>query len=367
MSVVIVAACFGIVGSQLPPPQGSQSLTLGYKPSPLRGLDLGLALEGRRIVAQGEALRTLGIQARTLSVGARTLGTNAKPLPPITALAVAPDSKSILAGSQSGIQILTYPDLKPDRTLPTELLNIHDLAFSPDGKSFAVAGGIPGKRGMVELFTWPEGKLLQRLKPHSDLIYAIAWRSDSSAFASASADRTVCLIDAKSGKTTKSFEGHSRGVLCAVFLPNGELLTAGIDESLRLWDLKTGESLRTLANHTKQVNGLAVRPSLRDAPPMIVSVSDDRTVRLWQPTLGRLVRFARLESVPQAVAWTPDGSLILVACKDGHMRTIDPDTMEIVGDQPAIDGVAYCLAVSGDGSVLIGGQNGQIKRIALKK
>jgi len=259
MSVVIVAACFGIVGSQLPPPQGSQSLTLGYKPSPLRGLDLGLALEGRRIVAQGEALRTLGIQARTLSVGARTLGTNAKPLPPITALAVAPDSKSILAGSQSGIQILTYPDLKPDRTLPTELLNIHDLAFSPDGKSFAVAGGIPGKRGMVELFTWPEGKLLQRLKPHSDLIYAIAWRSDSSAFASASADRTVCLIDAKSGKTTKSFEGHSRGVLCAVFLPNGELLTAGIDESLRLWDLKTGESLRTLANHTKQVNGGATQ------------------------------------------------------------------------------------------------------------
>jgi uncharacterized radical SAM protein YgiQ len=42
--------------------QGSQSLTLGYNPSPLRGLDS--ALEGRRNVAQGEALRTLGIQAQ---------------------------------------------------------------------------------------------------------------------------------------------------------------------------------------------------------------------------------------------------------------------------------------------------------------
>ena len=285
---------------------------------------------------------------------------------PVTALVIAPDGKSIIAGSQAGIQILTYPDFKPDRTLPTELPNIHDLAFSPDGKTVAIAGGIPGKRGMVELFSWPEAKLLHRLKPHSDLIHAIAWRSDSSAFATASADRTIGLHDT-AGKTLKTFEGHSRGVLAVAFLPEDrELVTAGIDESVRLWDVKSGETLRTLANHTKPVHGLTVQPGKRDAPPMVVSVSDDRTVRLWQPTLGRLVRFARLDNVPLAVAWSSDGATILVACKDGNLRSIDPDTMEVNMNERGIDGIAYSIAVAPDGSIVIGGQNGQIKRLVGK-
>jgi WD40 repeat protein len=285
--------------------------------------------------------------------------------PPITALAIAPDGKSIIAGSQAGIQILTYPDLKLNRTLPTELPNIHDLAFSTDGKTLAVVGGIPGKRGMVELFSWPDGKLLHRLKPQSDLIYAIAWQADSSAFATASADRTVCLIEAKSGKTLKTFEGHSRGVLAVTFMPGDhELITAGIDESVRLWDIKSGKSLRTLANHTKPVHGVVVRPGdKKDDPPMVVSVGDDRTVRLWQPTIGRLVRFARLDSIPNAVVWSSDGSAIVVACKDGRVRSIDPDTMEVTADRTGIDGIAFSLSIALDGSVAIGGRNGQIKSL----
>ena len=286
--------------------------------------------------------------------------------PPVTALAIAPDGKSVVVGSQAGVEVRSYPALEPLRTLSTELPNIHDLAFSPNGKALAVAGGIPGKRGIVEFVSWPEGKHLRSATLHRDSVHKVAWRSDSAAVLTAGGGASISLVEVASAKILQTFEGHSKGVLTVAFLPGEEqLVSAGLDESVRLWTAKTGEPLRSFANHTRPVTDLAVRPG--DAKvPTVVSVSEDRTVRLWQPTIGRLVRFARLDTVPLAVVWSRDGSRIFTACKDGRVRVIDPDTMDVTETLAGIDGVAYCLAVAPDGRVLIGGQNGQVKRIGVK-
>jgi WD40 repeat protein len=311
------------------------------------------------------------MRAVPLLLGFWLLGTAWAPAngaaPPVTALAFTPDGKSVVVGSQAGLEVRTWPELKRARTLATELVHVHDLAFAPDGKTLAAVGGAPAKSGTVELYRWPDGELLHRTSPHRDLIYAVGWRSDSAVFATASADRNVAIHETASAKTIRVLEGHSRGVLAVVFLPgDAGLVTAGIDESLRLWDVSNGELLRTLSNHTRPVHGLGLRPGGGEAPPLIASASEDRTVRLWQPTVGRLVRFVRLESAPLAAAWTADGRALLTACKDGRLRVIDPDTVEVLEDLPALDGVAYSLAAAPDGSVLVGGQNGQLRRLVVK-
>ena len=56
------------------------------------------------------------------------------PPAPVTALAISPDGKLVVVGSQAGVEVRSYPALDPTRTLPTEIPNVHDLAFSPDGK-----------------------------------------------------------------------------------------------------------------------------------------------------------------------------------------------------------------------------------------
>ncbi len=145
------------------------------------------------------------------------------------------------------------------------------------------------------------------------------------------------------------------------------LVTGGLDQSLRVWNAITGEPLRRLDNHTAAVLGLALRPGqAAGALPMVASIGADRTLRFWQPTIGRMVRLARLESVPLALAWAPDGRLVGVACADGHVRLIDPDTLAVLADLPALNGRPYSLVAVPDGGFMVGGEAGQLKRVAFE-
>ena len=97
---------------------------------------------------------------------------------------------------------------------------------------------------------------------------------------------------------------------------------------------------------------------------MVASASVDKTVRFWQPTIGRMVRFARLEAQPLDIDWLPDGSRIAACCANGRVYLIDPETAEVTKEISAIEGWAYALAVHpSDGSLLVGGSSGRLKRI----
>jgi WD40 repeat protein len=282
---------------------------------------------------------------------------------------MAPENNAVVVGSQAGVEVRTWPEFERIATLTTELVNVHDLAFSPDAKLLAVAGGEPGAEGTVELYRWPERKLVRRASVHDDVIYAAAWRGDGKELALASGDQRVGLLPLAVDSSPRYLEGHSRAVLTVTFLGGDrDLLSGGLDASIRLWDTSAGATRRTLTNHTRAVNDLKVCPNIAtSALPMIATASDDRSVRFWQPTIGRLVRFARLESAPLALAWSSDGSLLSAACRDGHVREIDPASAAVTRDLPAIDGVAYALALAPDGSMLVGGSNGQLRIVSDRK
>ena len=102
-----------------------------------------------------------------------------------------------------------------------------------------------------------------------------------------------------------------------------------------------GRRDRPRAAFADQSHGRGRRPRRppglpRDAPPMVATVGSDRTCRLWQPTIGRMVRLARLPSPPLAVSWVSReaSTMLAVACNDGHVRLIDPDTVAILRTSP---------------------------------
>ena len=284
--------------------------------------------------------------------------------PPITAVAFAPDGTVVVAVSQSGIQVFGWPTLDRQRTIKTSSLNLHCVSFSPSGKHLAVGGGAPSEEGVVEVFSWPKGELVAKFDSHDDSVRSVVWQDDVRLL-SASIDREVKLWNLeKEANPVLTLQGHSRSVNALCLVKNGKtLVSTGVDQSVRVWDMESGELIRSMNQHTKPVHALAVRP-VRDGLPMVASAARDRTIRFWQPTIGRMVRYIRLDSEPLNIAWTNDGDRVLATCVDGRVRIIDPVEVTVTQDLPAINGWAYAIAMHPhDRSAAIGGINGQIWRI----
>ena len=114
-----------------------------------------------------------------------------------------------------------------------------------------------------------------------------------------------------------------------------------------------GRLLRTFRGHSKAVNNVAFSPDCR----RLASVSDDDTVRIWEPNTGKELRRLRGhgEYSVRGVAFSPDGKWLASAGCDQKVVLWNADGGPKVGTRDANEGgeCAGSVAFSPDSKWLV--------------
>lgn len=110
---------------------------------------------------------------------------------------------------------------------------------------------------------------------------------DSNSFASASLDRTVKVWTLGASAANFTLEAHEKGVNSVEYYYGSDkpyMITTGDDRTIKIWDYLSKSCVQTLSGHTSIVSFAIFHPSL----PLIISGSEDGTVKLWHANTYRL-------------------------------------------------------------------------------
>jgi WD40 repeat protein len=224
------------------------------------------------------------VRVRDLRSGALTLAVDMQArygLNQVNTLAFSPDGNHLAAASWS--QSATNAWLMNPRTGEiTRFFAISypclGLGFSPDGRWLAVGGQPPE----VRVFDVGNGQLVRAFGGHGDAVQEARFTHDGA---------RLITITGRTGPGQPHLEGIAR-----------------------VWDMAAGRLLHEIKGHTDGILGLALHPTA----PVLLTAGWDNTVRLWNYETGAQELVLPWRGVVSDLAFGPDASYAVIP-SNGHL------------------------------------------------
>ncbi|XP_014252579.1 U5 small nuclear ribonucleoprotein 40 kDa protein-like [Cimex lectularius] len=261
--------------------------------------------------------------------------------------------------------------------------DIFGIAFHPEGKYLASTGFDR------QIFLWNvygECENISTLSGHTGAIMDISFSTDGNTIFTCATDNTVAMWDIISGQRIKKLKGHSGFVNSCQPTRRGQLLivsgsddcsvrvwdprkkgkatslvnpyqvltvsfndtaeqvfSSGIDNEIKIWDLRTNAVATKLRGHTDTVTGMA----LSSDGSYLLTNSMDNTLRIWDvrpyAPPERCVKILsghqhNFEKNLLRCSWSPDGSKVSAGSGDRFVYVWDTTTRRILYKLPGHNG-----------------------------
>lgn len=180
---------------------------------------------------------------------------------------------------------------------------------------------------------------------------SVAITPDGSTIVSGLNNGIIKLWDIQTGQLLRSLTGHTESVRAVTVTPDGSKVVSGsADKTMKIWDIQTGQLLLSSGGHTREVTAVAVTQD----GGKVASGSSDATIRLYDEQTGQFLRKLMGKNVT-SLAVTPDVNTIVSGAEDGNIRIWDISTGKLLHTLPESDYGVNSVVVTPDGRKIVSG------------
>ncbi|HKS37571.1 MAG TPA: c-type cytochrome domain-containing protein [Verrucomicrobiae bacterium] len=266
----------------------------------------------------------------------------------VQALAWSSDGRWLASGAFRRLVLWDAESFKLEREWIQGLAGrVTALDFAPDGKTLALADGVTGQSGYVRMIDIAGRRIVASWRAHGDTIFDLEFSHDAKQLVTAGGDRLIRLWDTDSKKELVGLEGHTAQVLGVAFNTNAtQVVSGGADKEIKVWDIKTREKIISLGSHSAAVTAVA----WPGEGHVIVAATDGGDVfsynNLKAHTGEQSSRGGDEKKIGDAneailsLVTTPDAKVIFAGSHDGGVRVwnserkllakLDPTTNEVI-------------------------------------
>ena len=185
-----------------------------------------------------------------------------------------------------------------------------------DGRAEVFGEGAPGG-------AWTSSAVLDA---HAEGINDVVWGQDDSFCVSVSDDKTAKLWDVERALCAREFAGHESYVFCAALNPSNTLLATGsFDETVKIWDIRVPDALKTINAHSEPITSVAFNGY---DGTVLASGSYDGLLRLWDTASGECLATIFAEQAGLSAkhapvshaAYSDSGEYVLASTHDDIIR-----------------------------------------------